>query len=241
MRVAKRKRKAAGPRIAPWISMSAVELLSETEWQPFLRLLPCRSEPTSLRSKLDCLLWTYLNILEAEANSPSAREVATVLETIARFAHAFAGYLYAHHLHSQGERAFNTANEAAGDILAKIEIKPENGSVLGAASRANETLAAAAAREARKLRERSKKGKPIQGEPTAWLLRQLADLLRESGLSISLPRKWDEPFCVLSQHFLRVALTRAKSLSEPGLGMQGNPISADAQRASFSWPATAAS
>ena len=120
--------------------MSAVELLSETEWQPFLRLLPCRSEPTSLRSKLDCLLWTYLNILEAEANSPSAREVATVLETIARFAHAFAGYLYAHHLHSQGEWAFNTANEAAGDILAKIEIKPENWSVLGAASRANENF-----------------------------------------------------------------------------------------------------
>ena len=214
--LAKRKRKVAGPKMAPLISTPAVAPLSDSEWQPFLDRLPSRPELTSLRSRLDWLMWTYLGILEAEADSPSAREVAKALETIARLAHGLAGYLYTLDFRL-GEEAgtFNTANEAAADILAKILPRPENRSVLDAALRANEVLAAVAVREAGKLGERSKKGRPIRGKPTAWLLRQLVELLGQSGLLISLPPKWDDPFCVLSQHFLRVALTRAKALREP--------------------------
>jgi hypothetical protein len=47
------------------------------------------------------------------------------------------------------------------------------------------------------------------------MLRQLAGLLRDNGLSISLPPKWDEPYRILSEHFLRIALTRAKALRAP--------------------------
>jgi hypothetical protein len=215
--LSKRKRKAAGPKVAPLISMPAVKSLNDAEWQTFLRLLPSGPQLTSLRSKLDLLITTYLGVLEAEASSPSAREVATVLESIAQLAHAFARYLYTLDIRpsSEGARAFNTANEAAADILAKISIKPENRSVLDAALRANEVLSAVAVRAAKKLAESSKKGKPTHGEPTAWMLCQLAELLRDNGLPISLPPKWGDPFCELSQHFLHVALTRAKALREP--------------------------
>jgi hypothetical protein len=197
--------------------MPAVKSLNDAEWQTFLRLLPSGPQLTSLRSKLDLLITTYLGVLEAEASSPSAREVATVLESIAQLAHAFAGYLYTLdiRLGSEGATTFNTANEAAADILGKFLIKPENRSVLDAALRANEVLAAIAVREAKKLAESSTKGKPTHGKPTAWMLCQLAELLRDNGLLISLPPKWDDPFCVLSQHFLQVALTRAKDLREP--------------------------
>lgn len=215
---AKRKRKAAGRKLAPLIATPTVPFLNDTEWQPFLQLLPSRPELTLLRNKLDWLMITYLGVLEAEASSPSAREVATVLEGLARCAHQFAQELFRLDIRTSNEwpAAFNTANEAAADILANISIKPENRSVLDAALRANEVLAVVAVREARKLAEGSKKGRRIHGQSTAWMLRQLAGLLRDNGLSISLPPKWDEPFCVLSQHFLRVALTRAKALREPG-------------------------
>ena len=82
--VPKRKRKVAGRKIAPLISTPEVAPLSDSEWQPFLHWLPSRLELTSLRSKLDSLMTTYLGVLEAESASPSAREVAMVLERIAR-------------------------------------------------------------------------------------------------------------------------------------------------------------
>jgi hypothetical protein len=175
----------------------------------------------------------YLGVLEAEASSPSAREVATVLEGLARRAHRFARELFSLDIRmsNEGPEAFNTANEAAADILANISIKPENRSVLDAALRANEFLAAVAVREARKLAEGSKKGRRVHGHPTAWMLRQLAGLLRDNGLSISLPPKWDEPYRILSEHFLRIALTRAKALRRAGVGMRGNQDRAHAQRA----------
>jgi hypothetical protein len=37
----KRKRKTAGPRIAPLAPMPMVQPLSDSDWQPFLELLPC--------------------------------------------------------------------------------------------------------------------------------------------------------------------------------------------------------
>jgi hypothetical protein len=216
--LAKRKRKAAGQKVAPLIATPTVPVLNDAEWQPFLQLLPSRPELTLLRNKLDWLMNTYLGVLEAEASSPSAREVATVLEGLSRRAHQFAQELFSLDIRmsNEGPEAFNTANEAAADILANISIKPENRSVLDAALRANEFLAAVAVREARKLAEGSKKGRRVHGHPTAWMLRQLAGFLRDNGLSISLPPKWDEPYRILSQHFLRIALTRAKALRAPG-------------------------
>jgi hypothetical protein len=213
----KRKRKVAGRKIAPLISMPAVAPLNDTEWQPFLDRLPSRPELTALRSKLDRLMWTYLGVLEAEAASPSAREVAMELKRIARFAREFARYLYTldMRLGSEGTGAFNTAREAAADILAKISIKPENRSVLDAALRGNEVLAAVAAGEATKLAESSKKGRPTSGAVTRSVLRQLADLLRDNGLVISSPLRASDPLCVLCEHFLRIALPRAKALREP--------------------------
>jgi hypothetical protein len=214
----KRKRRVAGPKVAPLIAMPTFPLLSEDDWQLFLQLLPSRPELILLRSKLDALLVTYLGILEAEATSPSAREVATVLEDLAWRAQRFTKELRKLDIRwgDEGSEAFNTVTETAADILTNISIKPENRSVLDAALRANALLAVIAGREARRLAEGSKKGRRIHGQPTAWMLRQLARLLRDNGLSISLPPKWDDPFCVLSQHFLRVALTRAKALREPG-------------------------
>jgi hypothetical protein len=214
----KRKRRVAGPKVAPLIAMPTVPFLSEDEWQVFLQLLPSRLELILLRTKLDGLLVTYLGILEAEATSPSAREVATVLEDLAWRAQQFTKELRKLDIRwgDEGWEAFNTVTEAAADILSNVSIKPDNRSVLDAALRANALLAVVAVREAKKLAESSKKGKPIHGQPTAWMLSQLAGLLRDNGLSISLPPKWDDPFCVLSQHFLRVALTHAKALREPG-------------------------
>src|ERR1700716_2256018 len=86
----KRKRKVAGPKVAPLIATPMVPFLSDTEWQPFLQWLPARPQPKLLRSELDRLTTTYLGLLDAEANSPSAREVATALEDLARHAHQFA-------------------------------------------------------------------------------------------------------------------------------------------------------
>ena len=111
--------------------------------------------------------------------------------------------------------SFNTASEAAADILAKILITSENRSVLDAALRGNELLAAVAVREAKKLAESSKKGRPTGGAATGWVLRQLADLLRDNGLVISSPLRSSDPFCVLSKHFLGITLPRAKALREP--------------------------
>jgi hypothetical protein len=212
----KRKRKVAGPKVAPLIAMPTVAFLSDTEWQPFLQLLPARPQPELLRSELDQLMIIYLGILEAEADSPSAREVATVLENVARRAHQLAQDL--HRLDIRGDEAagpFNTANEAAADILANIPIRPENRSVLDAALRANEVLAAVAVREAKKLAESSKKGRPIRGAATGWMLRQLAELLHDNGLPVSLPPKAGDPLYILSQHFLQAARTRAETLREP--------------------------
>jgi hypothetical protein len=212
----KRKRKVAGPKVAPLIATPPVSFLSDTEWQPFLQLLPARPQPELLRSELDRLMTTYLGILEAEANSPSAREVAAVLEKLARHAHQFAQDLLRLDIRgNEGKGHFNTANEAAADILANILIKPKKRSVLDAAIRANEVLAAVARREAKKLAESSKKGRPIRGAATAWMLRQLAELLHDNGLPVSLPPKGGDLLCVLSQHFLQVARTRAEALQEP--------------------------
>jgi hypothetical protein len=213
----KRKRKIAGPKIAPLIAMPAVQPLSESEWQLLLQLLPSQPLSSPLRIKLDWLMWTYLGILQGEAGSPSAREVATVLETVARHAHQFAGYLYTldSSLASEETGAFNTASGAAADILAKALIKPEGQSVLAAALRGNEILAAVAAQEAKKLAERSKKGRPIRSAATPWMLRQLAQFLRDNGLPISKPPKAGDSLCVSSQRFLRAALTRAEALREP--------------------------
>jgi hypothetical protein len=212
----KRKRKVAGPKVAPLIATPPVSFLSDTEWQPFLQLLSARPQPELLRSEVDRLMTTYLGILEAEANSPSAREVAAVLEKLARHAHQFAQDLLRLDIRgNEGKGHFNTANEAAADILANILIKPKKRSVLDAAIRANEVLAAVARREAKKLAESSKKGRPIRGAATAWMLRQLAELLHDNGLPVSLPPKGGDLLCVLSQHFLQVARTRAEELQEP--------------------------
>ena len=213
----KRKRKVAGPKVAPLIATPMVPFLSDTEWQPFLQWLPARPQPKLLRSELDRLMTTYLGILEAEANSPSAREVATALEDLARQAHQFAQDLLRLEIRigNEGKGHFNTANEAAADILANILIKPMKRSVLDATIGANEVLAAVARREAKKLAESSKKGRPIRGTATAWMLRKLAELLHDNGLPISLPPKGGDLLCVLSQHFLQAARTRAESLREP--------------------------
>jgi len=213
----KRKRKVAGPKVAPLIAMPSVPFLSDAEWQPFLQLLPARPQPELLRIELDRLMTTYLGILEAEANSPSAREVAVVLEDLARHAHQFAQDLLKLDIRTgnEGKGHFNTANEATADILANIWIEPEKRSVLGAAIRANEVLAAVACREAKKLAESSKKGRPIGGAATAWMLRDLAELLHDNGLPVSLAPKGGDLLCVLSQHFLQVARTRAEELQEP--------------------------
>jgi hypothetical protein len=213
----KRKRKVAGPKVAPLIAMPTVPSLSDTEWQPFLQLLPARPQPELLRTELDRLMMTYLGILEAEANSPSAREVAAVLEDLARHAYQFARDLLRLDIRidNEGKGHFNTANEAAADILANILIKPENRPVLHATIRANEVLAAVARWEAKKLAESSKKGRPIRGAATAWMLRQLAELLHDNGLPVSLPPKGGDLLCVLSQHFLEAARARAETLREP--------------------------
>jgi hypothetical protein len=216
-RFPKRKRKVAGPKVAPLIAMPAVPSLSDTEWHPFLQLLPARAQTKLLRSELDRLMTTYLGFLEAEANSPSAREVATALEDLARRAYQFARDLLRLDIRigNEGQGQFNTANEAAADILANILIEPTNRSVLVATIRANEVLAAFARREAKKLAESSKKGRPIRGKATAWMLGQLAQLLRDNGLPIPLPLKWGDPICVLSQHFLQAARARVETLREP--------------------------
>jgi hypothetical protein len=165
---------------------------------------------------------TYLGVLEAEASSPSAREVATVLEDLARRAHQFAQDLVKLEIRTGNEAkgCFNTANDVAADTLANILIKPENRSVLETAIRANRVLAGVAVRTSKNLTERSRRGRPIHGGPTAWTLRQLAELLRDNGLPISLPPKWGDPFCVSSQHFLRIALTRARTLPAPDWACQ---------------------
>jgi hypothetical protein len=72
-----------------------------------------------------------------------------------------------------------------------------------------------AARAAKRLAEKSKKGRPTHGQATAWALRQLAVLVRDNGLVISQPLKWGDPFCALSQQFLKIAQTRAKALRKP--------------------------
>ena len=215
--LAKRKRKVAGPKVTPLIATPTVPFLSDTEWQPFLQALPAQPQLKLLRSELDRLMTTYLGILEAEANSPSAREVAAVLEDLARHAHQFAQDLLRLDIRigNEGKGHFNTANEAAADILANILIKPTKRSVLGATIRANELLAAVARREANKLAESSKKGRPIRGAATSWMLRQLADLLHDNGLPVSLPPKGGDLLCVLSQYFLQAARTRAETLREP--------------------------
>jgi hypothetical protein len=163
-----------------------------------------------------------LGLLEAEASSPSAREVATVLESVARRAYQFAQDLRGLEIRSrnkgearfsEGVGHFNTAKEAAADTLANV--LPEGHPVLDAAIRASEILSAVADREAKNLGERSKKGRPTYGRATAWMLRRLSELLCHNGLTISQPLKRGDPIYDLSQHFLRIALTRAKDLPEP--------------------------
>ena len=54
----KRKRKTAGPRIAPLVPMPMVQPLSDSDWQPFLELLPSRSGSEIFRRELNGLLMT---------------------------------------------------------------------------------------------------------------------------------------------------------------------------------------
>jgi hypothetical protein len=210
----KRKRKAAGPKLAPLVPMPMVQPLSDSEWQPFLELLPSRSRSAILRHKLDELLATYLGCLDGEARSPSSREVAVVLADVEERAHQFAKHLFMLDVRArnQEEERFNTANEVAADILTKASVRPEGRPVLDAAIRANEILARVASREAKKLGERSKKGRPVRGGTTAWMLQRLIELLRENELDIPARPKSDNPVCVLSKHFLKLARIRARDL-----------------------------
>ena len=121
-------------------------------------------------------------LLDGEAHSPSTREVATALEGVARRAYQFARDLFTLELHvgDEKEKRFNTANEAAADILTKVTVKQEGRPVLDAAiGGTNQILARVAVREAKKLSEKSKKGRPTRGGATAWMLRRLIQLLRE--------------------------------------------------------------
>ena len=157
---------------------------------------------------------TYLGELDGEARSPSTREVADALQEIARRAYQFAIELMKLdvRLGSEEEQRFNTPNEVAAHLLANVSLKPEGRSVLDNAMRANEVLAHIAVNEAKKLSEMSKKGRPIQGEATARMLRLLIILLREQGLRIPARPKSSDAVCVFSKHFLQVALIRARSL-----------------------------
>jgi hypothetical protein len=94
--------------------------------------------------------------------------VATALEGVARLAYQFARELFTLELRvgDEKEKRFNTANEAAADIVTKVTVKPEGRPVLDAAIRANEILARVAVREAKKLGEKSKKGRPTRGGAT---------------------------------------------------------------------------
>jgi hypothetical protein len=56
----KRRRKTAGRRVAPFIPMPKVLVLTGSEWQPFLELLPSRPRSEILRDRLNELLVTYL-------------------------------------------------------------------------------------------------------------------------------------------------------------------------------------
>lgn len=209
----KRKRKTAGPRLAPLIPMPMVPDLSDSEWWPFLELLPSRSRSKILREKVDELMVTYMGYLDGEARSPSTREVATVLQDLARRAYQFAQDLLRLdlRLRSQEER-FNTPNEVASRLLTSVLLKPEGRSVLENAMRANEVLARVAAHEAKKLSERPKKGRLTHGQATAWMLQRLVVHLREHGLHVAARPTSDDPVCVLSKYFLRLALTRARAL-----------------------------
>jgi hypothetical protein len=209
----KRKRKTAGPKLAPLVPMPMVPFLSDCEWQAFLDVLPSRSKSKILRDKVDELLVTYLGYLDGEARSPSTREVATVLQELARRAYQFAHDLLSLDLRlGNQEERFNTPNEVASRLLASVPLKPEGRSVLHNAMRANEVLARVAVDEAKKLSERSKKGRLTYGQATAWMLQRLLELLREHGLRVSARPKRGDPVCVLSKHFLRLALTRARAL-----------------------------
>jgi hypothetical protein len=117
----------------------------DAEWQLFLERLPPRSHHQLLRSGLDQLMPTYLGILETAATSPTAREVATVLKDVGERADQFAYDLRKLSIRTgnEGSGAFNTASEAAADILANFLIKPDNRSVFEAALQANKALAAA--------------------------------------------------------------------------------------------------
>jgi hypothetical protein len=210
----KRKRKSAGPKLAPFIATPMVQPLSDAEWQPFLKWLGPRSRPEILRDKLDELLATYLGCLDGEARSPSSREVAGVLADVEQRAHQFARHLLMLDIRApdQEEERFNTPNEVAADILTKVSGRPEGRSVLNAAIRANDILAQVAGREAKKLDERSRKGRPVRGHTTTWMLRRLIELLRENELGMPARPKSDDPVCVLSKHFLRLARIRARVL-----------------------------
>ena len=213
----KRKRRIAGPRIAPLIGMPVVQPLSESEWQGFLQLLPLQlPRSSSLRDKLDSLMCAYLGTIEGEAGSPSAREVATVLETVAERAHHFARYLYTldFRLPGEGTTAINTAGEAAADILKKALIKPEDQSVLAAALRGNEFLRPSPLDKRRSLlrgrrRVGQSKARPQHG--------RYASLPSSCGIT-DYParcRQRVEILCALSEHFLETALIRAEALREP--------------------------
>lgn len=210
----KRRRKTAGRRVAPFIPMPKVLVLTGSEWQPFLELLPSRPRSEILRDRLNELLLTYLGYLDGEARSPSSREVAKVLHDIARRANQFAKDLFLLERRAQDgqDERFNTPDEVASRILTNIMVKPDGRSALQNALRANELLARVADREAKELAESSRKGKPTHGEPTAWMLRRLIELLREHGLRIRVRPKFDDPVCVLSKCFLEAARNRATSL-----------------------------
>lgn len=209
----RRRRKTAGPRLAPFIPMPPVRLLRDCEWQRFLDVLSSQSRSEIPRDKINELLVTYLGYLDGEARSPSTREVASALEDLARRAYQFFQHLGGLDLQLRDqEERFNTPNQVASHILARVPLQPEGRSVLENAMRANDVLARVAVREAKKLSKRSKKGRLIHGQATAWMLQQLIEILREHGLRAAAPQKSGDLVCVLSRHFLRLALTRAPDL-----------------------------
>lgn len=115
----KRRRKTAGRRVSPFIPMPKVLVLTGSEWQPFLELLPSRPRSEILRDRLNELLVTYLGYLDGEARSPSSREVAKVLHDIARRANQFAKDLFLLERRAQDgqDERFNTPDEVASRIL----------------------------------------------------------------------------------------------------------------------------
>ena len=107
--------------------MPAVAPLCDTELQPFLDRLPSRPETRWFeRARLAHVdIFGHPRSRSSFAFGPRGCHGA---ERIAQLTHEIARYLYTldFRLGSEEAGGFNTANEAAADILAKISITREN-------------------------------------------------------------------------------------------------------------------